>query len=135
MSEKQISLADAQTAPVEIFDWGTLQWLCNQRLDPNAAQTFGVSTILPGQHNPLHYHPNCEELLYVVSGECDHSYDGVWVHLRPGMLIRIPANVRHNLINRGHEPVVCVISFSSGDRQTVFVDDAGPLPTSAASQR
>jgi quercetin dioxygenase-like cupin family protein len=79
--------------------------------------------ILLGQQNPLHYHPNCEEILYVLAGECDHSFDGDWVHLTPGMLICIPAGVRHNLVNRGWEPVTCVISFSSADRQTVFLEE------------
>ncbi|MDX1945380.1 MAG: hypothetical protein SFU86_08225 [Pirellulaceae bacterium] len=48
------------TQPIETFAWGQLQWLCSDRLSPGALQTFGISTILPGQRNPLHYHPNCE---------------------------------------------------------------------------
>jgi quercetin dioxygenase-like cupin family protein len=111
-------------AAVESFDWGTLQWLVNGRLAPGCEQTFGVSRIGPGQKNPLHYHPNCEEILYVASGQCDHSLDGRVEPLATGDAIVIPRGVRHNLVNTGPGDVVCIISFSSPDRQTVFLEDA-----------
>lgn len=110
-------------APVEAFDWGTLQWLAAGRTVPGCEQTFGVSRIGPGRKNPLHYHPNCEEILYVVSGRCDHSLDGRWYPLAAGDTVVIPVGVRHNLVNTGDEDVVCIISFSSPDRQTVFLED------------
>jgi quercetin dioxygenase-like cupin family protein len=108
--------------PVESFARGTLQWLCNDRLSPGVAQTVGLSQILPGQHNPLHYHPNCEEALYVLSGSGRHSFDGQWLDLHAGSLIRIPIGVRHNLVNIGDEPLACLVAFSSGKRETVFVE-------------
>ena len=112
----------AENAPVEEFDWGTLQWIVNGRRAPGSEQTFGVSTIRPGRRNPLHYHPNCEEILYVVSGTCEHSYDGAIAPLSAGETIVIPAGVKHNLVNTGAVDVVCVISFSSPDRETVFLE-------------
>lgn len=112
----------AENAPIEEFDWGTLRWLVNSRLAPGAEQTFGVSTIRPGCRNPLHFHPNCEEILYVVSGTCEHSYDGAIAPLAAGETIVIPAGVKHNLMNTGAVDVVCVISFSSPDRETVFLE-------------
>ena len=108
--------------PADSFPWGSLQWLCNDRLSPECEQTFGLSEILPGEKNPLHYHPNCEELLYVLQGTGRHSYDEAMVDLRSGSLIRIPAGVRHNIINTGTESLRCIIVFSSGDRQTVFLE-------------
>lgn len=108
--------------PVESFEWGTLQWLCNDQISPGAEQTFGMSVILAGQKNPLHYHPNCEELLYVLEGTGRHSYNEAMIDVKPGSLIRIPLGVRHNVVNTGTEPLRCVIVFSSGDRQTVFLE-------------
>ena len=87
---------------------------------------MGIAEILPGRRNPLHYHPNCEEILYVLSGQGTQSYDGRIVELKPGMTIFIPAGVRHHLVNTGTEPIRCLISFSSGDRQTVFLEDQPP---------
>lgn len=113
---------EAEQPPLE-FPWGAIRWVCNRELDPETAMTFGLVEILPGRKNALHYHPNCEELLYVLSGECDHSLDGRVYHLTPGSLIRIPQGARHDAVNRGSEPVRCVIVYSSGDRQTVVVEE------------
>jgi mannose-6-phosphate isomerase-like protein (cupin superfamily) len=116
-------VTDTALLPVEQNAWGTLQWVCNEKLMPGAAQTVGLATILPGKHNPVHYHPNCEEVLYVISGEGLHSYDGRTVPLKAGMTIRIPAKVKHNLVNTGTETLRTLVSFSSGDRQTVFLEE------------
>lgn len=114
-------VTDAAQLPVEPSDWGTLQWVCNRKLMPGAKQTVGLATILPGKQNPVHYHPNCEEVLYVISGEGLQSYDDRTVALKAGMTIRIPARVKHNLVNTGTEPLRTIVSFSSGERQTVWV--------------
>ena len=106
----------------QAFPWGTLRWPCNGQLQPGARQTLGICQIFAGQGNPLHYHPNCEELLYVLEGRGRHSIDGQWVELRSGTAIRVPIGVKHNLINEGTETMVCMIAFSSGDRQTVFLE-------------
>lgn len=115
-------VTDAAQLPVEKNSWGTLQWLCNEKLCPGAAQTVGIATILPGQKNPVHFHPNCEEVLHVLSGQGVQSYDGRTIELKPGMTIRIPAGVKHNMVNTGKETLRTLISFSSGDRKTVFLD-------------
>jgi phosphonatase-like hydrolase len=108
--------------PTESFEWGTLKWLCNGKLSPGAAQTVGICHILPGRRNPLHYHPNCEEVLYMVAGQGVHTLDETAVSLRAGSTIRIPAGVKHNLANNGAEAIECLISFSSGERETIFLE-------------
>lgn len=108
--------------PEQTFDWGALRWLCNGQLQPGAQQTLGICHIRAGQGNPLHYHPNCEEILHVLAGHGKHSLDGQWVPLKPGTTIRIPAGVKHNLINESEDTMACLIAFSSGDRQTVFLE-------------
>jgi len=116
------TVTDAAQLPVEEYPWGTLKWLCNAKLVPGAVQTVGIAEILPGKSNPLHYHPNCEEVLYVLSGQGTQSFDGRTVELKAGMTICIPPGVKHNLLNTGTEPIRCLISFSSGDRQTTFLE-------------
>lgn len=115
-------VTDAGQLPVDQNDWGTLQWVCNSKLIPGAEQTVGLATILPGKQNPVHYHPNCEEVLYVLSGQGTQSYDGRTLPLKAGMTIRIPAKVKHNLVNTGTEPLRTLVSFSSGDRQTFWAE-------------
>ena len=105
----------------EVFLWGTLKWLCNAKLTPGALQTVGICHIAPGQRNPRHYHPNCEEVLYMLNGTGQHSFDDDSVELTTGMTIRIPSGVIHNMTNNGTEAIVCLIVFSTGDRETVFL--------------
>ena len=116
-------VTDSAQLPVEQSAWGTLQWVCNERLMPGAEQTVGLATILPGKQNPVHYHPNCEEVLYVISGQGLHSYDGRTIPLKAGMTIRIPAKVRHNMVNTGTETLRTLVSYSTGDRKTVFLEE------------
>ena len=98
--------------------WGEIRWLVGTELMPGAEQTFGVVTIYPDKRNPLHAHPNCEELLYVLTGECDHKLGDDLFHLRPGSVIRIPRGVPHWAHCTSAEPLVAVISFSAPDRRT-----------------
>ena len=123
MQQRQATVVHVAEQQPLVFPWGAITWVCNQELDPETAMTFGLVEIGPGQKNALHYHPNCEEHLYVLSGECDHSLDGERYQLSAGSLIRIPEGARHDAVNRGTEPVRCVIVYSSGDRQTVMVEE------------
>jgi mannose-6-phosphate isomerase-like protein (cupin superfamily) len=116
-------VTDAAQLPVEKSAWGTLQWVCNEKLMPGSEQTVGLATIMPGKQNPVHYHPNCEEVLYVISGQGLHSYDGRTIPLKAGMTIRIPAKVKHNMVNTGTETLRTLVSFSSGDRKSVFLPE------------
>src|SRR5262245_30373616 len=99
MNKAKPYVAKIEELQQESFDWGTLQWLCNDRLSPGAQQTVGICQILAGKSNPVHYHPNCEEVLFILAGEGRHSFDGESVALRTGQAMRIPAGVRHNLAN------------------------------------
>jgi quercetin dioxygenase-like cupin family protein len=100
------------------LSWGKVAWLIGEQEMPGAEQTFGICTIKPGHRNPLHSHPNCEELLYVVSGTCEHKLGDDMLKLRPGSVIRIPRNVKHWARCTSQEPLVAVISFSAPDRRT-----------------
>lgn len=97
--------------------WGHLSWLVGEEEMPGAEQTLGVVTIQPALRNPLHLHPNCEELLYVVSGACDHLLGEEMYHLTAGSVIRIPRGVKHWAKCTSEEPLVAVISFSAPDRR------------------
>jgi len=99
-------------------EWGHLAWLIGEEATPGAEQTFGVVTIQPNRRNPLHLHPNCEELLYVLSGECDHLLGDETYQLTPGSVIRIPRGVPHWARCTSAEPLTAVISFSAPDRRT-----------------
>ena len=121
MPESPVVNLNSET-PLE-FPWGGIKWLMNAELDQDAQQTFGMVFINPGHANPRHYHPNCEELLYVVSGSCTHSLGDQRYALNPGELIRVPAGVVHHAENKGWDPLRAIISFSAGDRKTIFLEE------------
>ena len=101
------------------YPWGSLRWMMSDKIDHDSAQTFGIVQINAGQRNYLHSHPNCEEILYVLSGSCEHIVGNKKVTLHPGDLIRVPIGVPHQAIVIGNEPLRAVISYSSGDRKVV----------------
>jgi len=119
--ERLVTHADER--PALTFPWGGIKWLCNRETDPEAKQTLGLVFINPGAHNPLHYHPNCDELLHVLSGTCDHRLNDEVVRLNPGDTVRIPTGVPHNATSAGWEPLRLLVSFSSADRQTVTLEE------------
>ena len=104
-------------------DWGEIAWLVDGATIAGAEQTLGVVRIHPGRRNPLHLHPNCEELLYVVSGECEHRVGERVFELRPGSVVRIPTGVAHWARCTGDQPLVAVVCFSSGERRVELLED------------
>jgi mannose-6-phosphate isomerase-like protein (cupin superfamily) len=105
--------------PAQPYPWGEIHWLMSNKLDADAGQTFGIVRINPGQKNALHLHPNCEELLYVLSGDGQSVVGDKTVPLHPGDLLRVPSGVYHQATVTSSEPLVAVISYSSGDRQVI----------------
>lgn len=120
-----INAVGSSTDNVAIMDWGQISWMVGTEEMPGAEQTFGVVTIAPGKRNPLHAHPNCEELLYVIAGECSHKLGDEMYDLKPGNVIRIPRGVKHWAKCTSSEPLVAVISFSSPDRRVETFEDGG----------
>jgi len=108
----------AQGGAEQKFPWGAIKWLSNADLQPGSEQTLGLVFINAGQSNGMHFHPNCEELLYVISGECEHSLENEVFSLRAGDVIRVPRGKRHGARNTGWEPVRMLVCYSSPQRET-----------------
>lgn len=115
----QVALLHLGEQPVVKYPWGEIRWLMGSSIDPQSSQTFGIVRINPGQKNALHLHPNCEELLYVLSGSGESIVADKTVLLHPGDLVRIPARVLHQATVTSKEPLVAVISYSSPNRQVI----------------
>jgi len=118
-----VTLTNVSEGEALEFPWGAIKWLCNDQIHPEAEMTFGIVYINAGEGNPLHYHPNCEELIYVLSGQCDHQLGDETLPLKEGMMLRIPQGIKHNAVNTGWQPVTMVICYSVADRQTIFCED------------
>lgn len=106
---------------VESHDWGEIRWVMSGAIDPSATMTVGFCRINPGQSNPRHVHPNCDEVLVVVSGLCRKQVGESTTELGPGDSVRIPRGAFHQATAIGDEPLVCVISYDTPDRQIEFL--------------
>jgi quercetin dioxygenase-like cupin family protein len=96
-----------------------VQWAVRAGDPPGAEQTIGLAVFGPGKSNVEHVHPECEEVVYVLEGEVEHTLGDQRTVLRAGDLIVVPRGVPHRLLNRGGAPVRAYIAFSSPDRTFV----------------
>ncbi len=116
----EIIARGAPTAPPDVNTPGyRIKWLFSGRTAPGAEQTLGYVLIEPGAKNPLHAHPNCEEPLYLIAGELDHSLDDAVSRLKSGDSIRVPAGARHDTRCVSDEPAAMVVihSYSGPNRE------------------
>ena len=109
-------------AHAEITDFGSVQWAVREGDPADAEQTIGLATFDAGKSNVQHIHPNCEEVVYILEGEVEHTLGAQSTRLNAGDLIVVPRGAPHRLLNRSLEPVRALIVFSSPDRQFVPVD-------------
>jgi quercetin dioxygenase-like cupin family protein len=119
------TITETQKIEPIYYDWGALKWVANAEVAPGCEQSFGFVHILPGRTNPLHWHTAAEEIVHVLSGECDIKLDGRWHHLNPGLTLHIAPGTKHELKNNGWEPFIYVASFSASMRGTMFEDPNG----------
>ena len=84
-----------------------------KRLFETSDMNFNIYCIRPGQQNPMHKHPNSDEILYFVEGigECIVGDDTFQV--KPGDVVLVPKNASHAILNM-HESqnMVCVLAQS-----------------------
>lgn len=128
MTANRVSEQDGRVSAVDRdqadkVPWGMMQWLCSGRQLADTQMTFGYVEINPGAHNPLHLHPNSDEVLYLLDGELDHRLGDVAYILQPGMSIHIPQGVEHNATNTSQRVARMVVAYPTGDRQIVMLEE------------
>jgi quercetin dioxygenase-like cupin family protein/type 1 glutamine amidotransferase len=99
--------------------WGELEWFASRALGNSTHMTVGQATIRPGQSNPAHWHPNCDEILHVVSGHIMNRMGDKEFEMKAGDTVVIPEGVIHNARNIGTEDAVLSISYNSADRVAI----------------
>lgn len=123
MTQKQVKYAiTSGDEEITSTNWGSIQWLVCARNNSSQNMTFGRVTINTGESNPPHFHPNCEEILYVVSGLIEHTLpEGGKTTLHPGDCIVIPRGVVHNARNVGTKIAEVIVAFDNANRETIMV--------------
>ncbi len=103
------------------FDWGTIKILSEPRVTGAERMSFGMVVTEPGKGHDRHNHPDEDEIIFVVSGEAEHTFDGQPpARVRPGASIYIPKGVYHSTVNVGWEPLRLIIVYApTGAEQTL----------------
>ena len=110
----------------EVVPGVSLEWLADGSLMPGCEMTFGRVQLKPGASNPPHFHPNCQELLFVLQGTLEHTLGMTSVQLSEGSLLHIPQGVIHNARNTGNTSAILLVAYSTERRQTIFMDEPDP---------
>ena len=118
MNVENKALCRAADAQILENPWGQIAWTASRQVGNSETMTFGRTTIRAGQENPRHRHPNCDEILHVLSGRLEHLLDGQWLVMEPGDTISIPQGSWHQARALGGQDAEVVICFSSADRMT-----------------
>jgi quercetin dioxygenase-like cupin family protein len=117
--ENRGGLARVADRVVEPQSWGRLEWMVRGAMDNSDTLTVGKCFIEPGEQNPPHLHPNCDEVLHVLRGQIEHRVGDEYVEMGPGDTISIPQGAVHNARNIGDDEAEFVIVFSTAHREVV----------------
>ncbi|GAA4426598.1 hypothetical protein GCM10023169_25550 [Georgenia halophila] len=113
------TLSRPESFVVQEQPWGRLVWMVSGEIGNSEVLTVGRCYIEPGQANPRHYHPNCDEVLYVLRGTIEHTVGDDVFAMRAGDVVSIPQGSLHNARNVGDDVAEFVITFDTADRQAV----------------
>ncbi len=120
--QKSIPPINVEDIPPEKFSWGEIRWIWSGKVNLNAEQTLGQVIIYSGKKNTFHSHPNCEEVMYILEGECDHWVGEDVYHLKPGMTIVLPREIEHYAVVTSKEPLKALIFYSTPSRETNVIE-------------
>ncbi len=122
----------------QVFDWGMLKWMSEPRVTDADRFSAGIVILAPGKGHTRHNHPGVEEVLYVISGQGmqmveDDCGQPLGRTVTAGMLVHIPANVYHETINTGWEPLKLVAIYSPHGPEAILraMPDCTVLPPGA----
>ena len=120
MNPSPSSHAVSRAATVESleFPWGRIAWTVSRKLGNSTVMTFGRVLMRAGMSNPRHRHPNCDEILHLLSGRIDHTLGAESFVMEAGDTISIPTGVWHQARALEGADAEMVIAFSSADRET-----------------
>jgi quercetin dioxygenase-like cupin family protein len=118
MSAKLVKAEDAAARRIA-EDWGSLTWLAGGKLGNAEGVTLGRVVIHRGRSNPRHGHMNCEEVLYLLAGELEHTVGAETVRMKAGDTLTVPAGVFHNATSVGDVDADMIVAYSSSNRDFV----------------
>jgi mannose-6-phosphate isomerase-like protein (cupin superfamily) len=114
----------ATAQPFKTKDGSEIRELLAYRNSAIRNQSLAEATIAVGGATQAHYHPQAEEIYYILSGRGRMEIEGEVRSVKALDAIAIPPGARHQITNTGDEPLVllccCAPAYEDGD--TVMVE-------------
>ena len=92
--------------------WGTSRMVSHPRSTGARQITALDATVVPGEAQSFHKHPNQEEVIYVAAGTVEQWIDEEKRVLRPGDSAFIPPGTVHATFNVGEDAAKLFVVFS-----------------------
>ena len=122
-STKPLRFVTSSTARIERAPWGKHWWLSEPDLTGTALLTLVRVTMRPGTGHQFHYHPEREEIIYVVDGVAEQWVDREKRRLKAGESAFIPKNVVHAIFNSSKKPMTFLAILSPATAPGPFLVD------------
>lgn len=114
----------ADTVPFITKDGSEIRELLAHRNSGIRKQSLAEATVPPGSITTAHFHPETEEIYYILSGSGLMTIEGEVRVVVPGDAIAIPPGKTHYIENRGSEPLrfLCCCAPGYEHTDTVLVE-------------
>lgn len=88
-------------------------------------QSLAEARLPPGAATAPHFHPQAEEIYYLLEGRGRMQIEGDVQEVGPGDAVAIPPGARHQITNIGNETLrfLCCCAPAYEHDDTVMVDD------------
>lgn len=120
---KALRFVTADKARVELVPWGKHWWLSQTGLTDTEQLTLVRITMRPGAGHQFHYHPELEEIIYIVDGIAEQWVDREKRRLKAGEIAFIPKNVVHAIHNTTKKPMTFLAILSPATSKGPFLVD------------
>lgn len=116
-----LSFVTADKARVEFAPWGKHWWLSEPGLTDTAQLTIVRVTMRPGAGHQFHYHPELEEVIYIVDGIAEQWVDREKRRLKAGEIAFIQKGVVHAIHNPSKKPMTFLAILSPARSKGPFL--------------
>ena len=113
---KVFGAGSALRARLQPGEWATMEWLIDDAMIAGADMSVARMTLKQGGTSEAHSHPNCNEVIHLVSGRIEQSVGNERYVMEPGDTVLVPQGSRHCSRNLGSSAAVMIVSYSAGTR-------------------
>jgi quercetin dioxygenase-like cupin family protein len=94
------------------FEWGEMTKMVDAQTGDSEELAVSHMVVRPGKSSPVHYHPNCEEAIYLIRGTLEHKIDDKVYPQAAGSTVVVPRGAPHITTNVGNEDAEVVVAYS-----------------------